>query len=184
MLQLGIFVGGASSRMGQPKGLLRYEGGTLLDRALTLAEALSLEPVLVGDASPYEGHAPGVLRCPDEVLNVGALGGLLSLLRRGPALVMACDMPLLQPSHLQTLLDAPRGLIALSRTEAFYDPFPARCAPELRGPIESQLAQGKTSFQSLIRALEPHERVLVELPRDATLDWDEPSDVFEEPPER
>lgn len=184
MLQLGIFVGGASSRMGQPKGLLRYEGRTLLDRALSLAGALSLQPVLVGDASPYEGHAPGVLRCPDEVRGVGALGGLLPLLRRGPALVMACDMPLLTPSHLQTLIDAPAALIALSRADAFYDPFPARCAPELCAPIEAQLAQGKTSFQSLLRALNPHQRVLVELPREATLDWDHPDDVFEEPPER
>lgn len=170
--------------MGEPKGLLQYEGTTLLARALALADALSLQPVLVGDASPYEGHAPGVQRCPDEVPGVGALGGLLPLLRRGPALVMACDMPLLQPSHLQTLMDAPEGLITLSRAGEFYDPFPARCDPGLCPVIESQLAQGKTSFQSLLRALAPDQRVLVELPREATLDWDHPSDVFEERPER
>ncbi|MFT5353029.1 MAG: molybdopterin-guanine dinucleotide biosynthesis protein A [Polyangiales bacterium] len=182
-MQLGIFVGGASSRMGQPKGLLRYEGSTLLDHALSLAAALNLEPVLVGDASPYDDHAPGVRRCPDEVPGVGALGGLLPLLRHGPALVMACDMPLLQTSHLQSLIDAPKALIALSRTESFYEPFPARCDPGLCAVIESQLAQSRTSFQSLLRALTPHQRVLVELPRDATLDWDHPSDVFEERPE-
>ena len=169
--------------MGQPKGLLRYEGSTLLERALALAAAMSLEPVLVGDAAPYEGHARGVRRCPDEVPDVGALGGLLPLLRQGPALVMACDMPLLQPSHFQTLMDAPKALIALSRTESFYDPFPARCDPGLCGFIESQLAQNRTSFQALIRALPPHQRALVDLPREATLDWDHPGDVFEEPPE-
>lgn len=185
-MQLGIFVGGASSRMGQPKGLLRFAGTTLLERSLSLAAELGLEPVLVGDASPYIGHARGVRRCPDEVPGVGALGGLLALLRHGPALVMACDMPLLQSAHLQVLLDTREAssgtLLVLSRSDEFYEPFPACCEVELCGLIESQLARKKTSFQSLVRALTPDQRGLVDLPQEATLDWDQPSDVFAKRP--
>lgn len=183
-MQLGIFVGGASSRMGQPKGLLQYQGTTLLNRALALAAPLNLDPVLVGDASPYQGHAQGVRRCPDEISGVGALGGLLALLRHGPALVMACDMPLLTTDHLQALLDAPAALIVLSRRDGFYQPFPARCESRLRTLIQSQLAQKKTSFQSLLGVLPAPERVLVDLPHEATVDWDRPSDVFVDAPEQ
>ena len=97
---------------------------------------------------------------------------------------MACDMPLLQPAHLQALLDAPSALLALSRSEAFYEPFPARCEPGLIEVIEGLLSRDRRSFQSLARALSPDRRVVVELPREATLDWDQPSDVFDKRPER
>ena len=78
---LGLFVGGRSSRMGRPKGRLRFRGRTLLEHAAQRAHEVGLQPVLVGDASPYADLLAGVPRLADDPSGVGPLGGLRALLR-------------------------------------------------------------------------------------------------------
>ncbi|HLK45630.1 MAG TPA: NTP transferase domain-containing protein, partial [Acidimicrobiales bacterium] len=106
----GIFVGGRALRMdGRPKGLLEApDGGTLVERSSNLLRNLGAEIVLLGNADAY--GAVGLPILADDPVDIGPLGGLVSLLRfagRRPALALACDMPYVSGRLLQRLLDAP-----------------------------------------------------------------------------
>jgi len=173
---IGIFVGGASRRMGRPKGNLAAPGGqTLLVRTASLASAFG-EVVLVGDATPYEGVLPELPRVPDDPPNVGPLAGLAALLSRAEdhALALAVDHPHLDASALQTLVNAPAADVVAAREEGRWQPLVARYHARVLGAVRAQLTTGDRSFQALLRRLEVHE---VELSEGALVDWDHPEDL-------
>ena len=82
----GIFIGGASRRMGRPKALLPVASGeTLLERTVRVVSAAGLAPVLVGRRAelPELELLIAKLVLPvlaDAAPNAGPLGGLVSLL--------------------------------------------------------------------------------------------------------
>lgn len=131
---IGVFVGGQSSRMGSPKGLLPMpgaEGVCVLEHLLSTAERAQMFPVfLVGDASPY---AALLSRLPHEVTlldddpaGVGPLGGLAALLKAcaqtdaAGVIAVACDMPFVQPPQIRALV----GAGALEPSAAIITPAP------------------------------------------------------------
>ncbi len=89
----GIFVGGASRRMGRPKALLPVPGAdgasggslSLLERTVAVVRAAGLEPVIVG-RRPELPELEALLRTlglrvlEDAAAEVGPLGGLVALL--------------------------------------------------------------------------------------------------------
>nr|WP_262904591.1 nucleotidyltransferase family protein [Hymenobacter lucidus] len=107
---------GSSSRLGQPKQLLLYEGQTLLRRAATTAVAAAAggSVVVVTGALHDEllpelaGLALQVVRCPEWERGMGASlkTGLAVLEAAGPALavtVLLCDQPHVTPALLAQL---------------------------------------------------------------------------------
>jgi molybdenum cofactor guanylyltransferase len=165
-MRIGIFVGGRSSRMGRPKGLLvTASGETLLQRTLRIAASVG-DVVVVGDASEY-----GVASIADEPPGIGPLGGLHSLLMKGDAIAVACDMPYFEARHLRQLIDAP-GEIAAPRREGRWEPLFARYSQSILPTIEARIANRQHSLQPLFAnatevAIEP----------DALRDWDTPDDT-------
>ena len=181
-MRIGVFVGGASSRMGSPKGLLLApsEDGqtseTLVERALRVAIGAGLDPVLVGSAFPYAGIAPHVPRIADAPSGVGPMGGLRAILLSGDALVVACDMPYVERTHLQLLMamESDAAIVA-PRAGSRWQPFCARYRAEpVVEAIDALLASGSRSLQAL------YDRVSVEvadIDPAALRDWDCPEDV-------
>ena len=107
MLRAAVLAGGKSSRMGQDKALLQWQGRSLLQHALTLLQATGADPLMV---SGRPGHASGV---PDLLPHCGPPGAVLSLLHwlqdhgqldGAPLLLIPVDMPLLTLPTLQQLL--------------------------------------------------------------------------------
>ncbi|MCI5223507.1 MAG: molybdopterin-guanine dinucleotide biosynthesis protein B [Candidatus Electrothrix sp. AR4] len=102
-----VLIGGKSRRMGRPKHLIQEGGKTWLEHAVqTLAPKVD-QVVLSGS-----GHVPETLsalpRVPDAPGLAGPLAGILSVMRWQHAvswLVMACDLPDVQPESLQWLLE-------------------------------------------------------------------------------
>lgn len=84
-------------------------GMTLLERACRLVEtSLERKPILVGDNLDVGEYSQYDILC-DALPNRGPLGGLVSCLRNCPtpwALVLAVDMPFLEPSHLELLRES------------------------------------------------------------------------------
>lgn len=115
-----ILAAGASTRLGQPKQLLRlpqFSGETLLDRAIRLAQQAGADPVFV----VLGAHAEEIqcnAQLPDctVLLNPDWPEGMASSLRTGiravmeqlpqapAALLMVCDQPALTAEHLRQLL--------------------------------------------------------------------------------
>lgn len=108
-----VLAAGNSSRLGQPKQLLIYEGETLLHRAVRMALAAGYAPVVVvtGALDAELRHAVAGLPCqavhnPAWAAGMGASirAGLAAL---GPAatavLVLSSDQPLIEAEQLAEL---------------------------------------------------------------------------------
>lgn len=109
---------GASTRLGQPKQLLRIDGHeSLLRRTARLAVEAGCAPVLAVLGYEAEKMAPELTRLPVEIVvnanwreGMGASlrAGMEAVLRIDPlpdsVLVLVCDQPRLTADHLRTLL--------------------------------------------------------------------------------
>lgn len=169
----GIFIGGRGTRMGGvAKGLLEApEGGSLVQRWATLFRALSIEPVLVGEHEAYANLE--LPKIADAVKDIGPLGGLLSLLTRGPAIAVACDMPFVSERLLAKLASFPsdRPIVAPKR-DGRWEPLFARYDAGALATARSNASAGRHSLQALLDAagaeelpLDPSEAAQLE-------DWD------------
>jgi molybdenum cofactor guanylyltransferase len=183
---LGIFVGGRSRRMGgQPKGRLPSPttGAPLIVALAHAGRAAGLEPVLVGDASPYADLVPDVPRLADDPPGVGPLGGLSALLAHageGRAVAVACDMPHVTAEVLADLWAQPAApVVAARRTpDGPWEPLLARYdAPSVAPFLRQILATGERSFQGLLGRLQVHPWVPTGEAARTLEDWDRPEDV-------
>ncbi len=120
-----ILAAGASTRLGQPKQLLRlveFAPETLLDRAVRLAQEAGAQPILVVlGAHAYEIERGSLLRHCVVLQNPDWPEGMASSLRLGisavmgqiptasGALLMVCDQPALSTEHLRKLLASHRA---------------------------------------------------------------------------
>lgn len=111
-----ILAAGASTRLGQPKQLLRFQGETLLRRSARVALALGMGPVIVVLGAGAEGFTAELADLPlTTVVNTKWEEGMASSLRTGigaltefvdAAIVMLCDQPLVTKETLGALVDA------------------------------------------------------------------------------
>jgi molybdopterin-guanine dinucleotide biosynthesis protein A len=107
-----ILAGGHSRRMGQDKRRLRLWGAagpTLLEHIVTLAGAVCPEVIVVLN-DPEAWPALPARLVIDAYPGTGPLGGLatgLAALVASQALLLACDLPLLQPALLRALVATP-----------------------------------------------------------------------------
>jgi molybdopterin-guanine dinucleotide biosynthesis protein A len=177
----GIFVGGASARMGAPKGLLTLPSGeTLISRWQRLFSELGVPSVLVGRRPEYASL--GIETLDDAETGIGPLGGLIALLRtaaaeRDLAVSVACDMPRVSPALLRRLLDAPDGPAVAPRLRGHWESLFSRFDPARVLPVAERHAEdGVFSLQRLLDAvsacpldLAPEEEALL-------VDWDFPAD--------
>jgi molybdenum cofactor cytidylyltransferase len=108
-----ILAAGGSSRMGQPKQLLKFRGTSLLRRAIDTASAAGADQVIVVLGSSAEQLMPEVeATTATVVLNDQWMDGVSTSLRGGLAAVSSeargvfiypADMPLLTPEVLKEL---------------------------------------------------------------------------------
>ena len=110
-----ILAAGASTRLGQPKQLVRLGEETLLERTIRIANEAGCEPIVVVlGANKEEIEAVVSLGSIHVVHNEGWQEGMASSIRAGlrdlaigmteGVLVMACDQPGVTVEHLRALL--------------------------------------------------------------------------------
>lgn len=101
-----VLAGGKSARMGSDKAFLDFAGRTLLVRALDLARSVTPDVKIVGDPEKFASFAPTVC---DLYSNRGPLGGIHAALTNSTTdlnLILAVDLPFLDPRFLQYLIAA------------------------------------------------------------------------------
>lgn len=142
-----ILAGGASRRMGRDKAFLEFEGRPLIARVADQVRLVGREVIVAGGAEPGAArYAPFADRCVADVYpGVGTLGGIhagLRVARHELALVVACDMPFLNPDLLAWFVDAAGGwdLVVLKHdqgVEPLHAVYRKTCLPAIEATILS-----------------------------------------------
>ena len=171
-------VGGASTRMGQPKGLLRSpdRAEPLLIRAVHVVESAGMRPVLVGEMSPYRSLNLGLPEIQDRPAGVGPIGGILGLLHctAAPCIVWACDMPYVTAAMLRRLGEAtPTAKVLCAHTDR-WQPLLSRWCPSVAADVDAYVTQGGRSLRGALRHVQAEALPFAD---DLVRDWDCPSDV-------
>ena len=109
-----ILAGGKSSRMGREKGLVEFHGKPLIQYGIDLL-ARYTDRILISSANPdYLSY--GLELVTDTVTGQGPAAGLASTLQQSVTpwnLVIACDLPFLEPELMETLLANTEGFQAV-----------------------------------------------------------------------
>jgi molybdenum cofactor cytidylyltransferase len=129
-----LLAAGASSRMGEPKQLLKFEGETLLHRAARAALETRQHPVIVvlgfrADAMREEIAALGALTVVNQSWHEGMSSSIRCGLQRAleaiapdrieAAILMLCDQPFVTSNVLMRLIDAYHARQALVVASAY-----------------------------------------------------------------
>ncbi|MGA9641800.1 MAG: molybdenum cofactor guanylyltransferase [Terriglobales bacterium] len=137
--------GGKSSRMGENKAFINFQGETLLARALATLRAACHEVTIVGDPAIFAPHAPVI---SDIFPNCGPLAGIHSALAHSPAelnLILAVDMPFVTANLLQFLFDAAASttaIITVPRTARGLQPLCAVYRPAFAPNADEAIRAG------------------------------------------
>lgn len=122
-----VLAGGKSVRMGKAKDLLHWHGKEQRYFAADLVAPFCEEVFISCRQDQLENFDPGYKALTDTFLNMGPFGGILSALRsrRDTAwLVVACDLPLLDPKSLEFLLRSRDPEKAATTYESPFDGLP------------------------------------------------------------
>ncbi len=186
-LLVGIFVGGHSTRMGQPKGMMPAPGTGGLSLVERLRDELSTATggaplVLVGAHPAYAELAWPTL--PDAAQEKGPLGGLVSLLRAGSergasaVLAVACDLPYLKSGLVERILQAdPDYDLVCARQDGRFQPLMSRYSVSLVGSFQRALEEERLALQPLVREAHHLALDLSAEEQQQLRDWDTPEDV-------
>jgi molybdopterin-guanine dinucleotide biosynthesis protein A len=152
-----VVAGGKSSRMGQDKALLKLNGRTLLDRALELAREVSPDVRIVGSAQKFAAFAPVI---EDVFTDQGPLAAIHAALESSGTdlnLVLAVDLPFLDPNFLQYLIAQGQATNALVTVPRAAGGWQTLCAVYRRGfadYAERSLREGKNKIDPLFARVE------------------------------
>ncbi|MGH8306210.1 MAG: NTP transferase domain-containing protein, partial [Steroidobacteraceae bacterium] len=153
-----VLTGGRSTRMGQDKAALPYQGRAQLERAMALLGP-HVERAFVS-VRPDQRDDPlrrGFEQITDTRENLGPAAGLLAAQERYPDsawLVLACDLPLLNEATLAHLLKARAPERAATAFRSSHDGLPEPlCAvyePASRASLAAYVALGATCPRSFL----------------------------------
>ncbi len=148
-----ILAGGKSMRMGTDKAFMKYDGRTLLARALDLARSITPKVFIVGSREKFAPFAPVV---EDIFHNCGPLGGIHAALTTSSTefnLMLAVDMPFVSSAFLQYLMSqaqgAPEATVVVPRSSGRRQPLCAIYRREFADAAETALRAGQNRIDRL-----------------------------------
>ncbi len=154
MSQAGfVLAGGASSRMGTDKALLDWQGQPMVVHVANLMVPVTGQVTLVGSLAKY-GHL-GFPVIEDQQPGLGPLGGIRAALAATESdwnLIVACDMPYLNPELLKRLLEDAK----LSGADCLMPAGQPLCAAYHRrclGTVDHALASGVRKVRQALEGL-------------------------------
>jgi len=139
---VAILAGGQSRRMGQNKALMQLQGETILQRVINVAAPLTDDLFLVTN-TPHVYRTFNLPMVADILPGNAALGGIYTAITKATydwVLVLACDMPLLDPNVI-TFLAAQRRQADVvvpqvgARPETLHAFYKKSCLPVIEAQI-------------------------------------------------
>jgi len=158
-----ILAGGQSRRMGTDKGLIRLkpDGLRLVELVLAAVKPVVGE-IIISTNRPSDYGWTGLPLIADNYQDCGPLGGLeagLAASNSALNIVVACDMPLVEPALLELLVGLAPGYLAVvplneaGRAEPLCAVYSKECLPVIRRHLAAHslkmsgwLAEIKTRF--------------------------------------
>jgi molybdopterin-guanine dinucleotide biosynthesis protein A len=147
-----VLAGGRSSRMGQDKAFLLFGGRTLLDRVLATARAVVPHVCIVGSSEKFKYFDETI---EDQFPDCGPLAGIHAALRSSDCdynLILAVDMPFLEPGWLAYLLEQARtsqATVTVPRGDGGWQPLCAVYRRQFADLAESALQAGYNRIDAL-----------------------------------
>ena len=145
-----ILAGGKSSRMGENKAFLKLRGRTLLEIAVEKARQVVASVDIVG---PRANFGPEAIE--DIFPDCGPLSGIHAALthsRRDLNLILAVDIPFVQPEFLYFLLEQARtspSVVTVARTSDGFQPLCGVYHKNFSQIAEKALADGRYKIDPL-----------------------------------
>lgn len=155
-----ILAGGRSSRFGSNKALAKWDGHTILENIVATLKKTSDEIVIIAnDPSAYEYLGVQIIR--DRLQGAGPIAGILSALyylQKGQrAMVVACDMPLLNPDLLNYMWKIHTWAPAVvPEHKGCLEPLHTIYHKSLLYPIEYAIKNGWLSLRHFLSLLPLH----------------------------
>ena len=159
MASAAILAGGQARRFGgRDKSALSVGGRRILERQLDELRQLTDDILLVG-ARPHE-DVPGLHNVADRVPDSGPLGGLdaaLAAARDDRLIIIACDMPFISASFLESLVALSDSVDAVvPRTERGYHPLCAVYRRSCHPAVIRRLVERRLKMLELFEDLRVH----------------------------
>lgn len=146
-----LLTGGSSRRMGFDKAAMLVEGRTGAARVAAVLTAVA-EPVL--EVGPGRSGLPAVAEDLPGAGPLVAIGAgwraLTGLGHRGPVLVLACDLPLVDEAVLRLLADWPTGASVVPVVAGRDQPLCARWSAADLAAVGAMVADGERSLRGLL----------------------------------
>jgi len=152
-----VLAGGKSTRMGKDKAFLELGGRTLLAHALDLAGTVARDVRIVGEANKFAAFGSVV---EDVYHERGPLGGIHAALASTTTelnLMLAVDLPYLQPEFLQYLISEARrtgAVVTVARAGGGLQPLCALYRRAFADVAERSLREGRNKIDRLFTELE------------------------------
>jgi molybdopterin-guanine dinucleotide biosynthesis protein A len=151
-----VLAGGAGRRFGRPKAGATLAGVPLVVRAVDILGAVTADVVVSSSFPVPDVEVPVVA---DRVAGAGPLAGLESTLLEAVArgldgvLVLACDLPLVEPAFLRKLVDEAGDAMAAApaRAGGGVEPLCAVYRVEAREAVTRRLGGRDRSLHALFR---------------------------------
>lgn len=151
-----ILIGGKSRRMGTDKGHLKIEDKSFVELIISVLDSVAANTILVGDNSSYDIY--NITRIVDEVKDQGPIAGICAGLNASETehnIILSCDIPLINSSVLQLLLEAynPKfDLIQLSNKD-FTFPLIGLYHQNCLKPLKKELNSGEKRLTEAVKKL-------------------------------
>jgi molybdopterin-guanine dinucleotide biosynthesis protein A len=155
-----ILVGGKSSRMGEDKGILNYNGKSQVDFLYDLLSPF-INDVFVSVNSSQKNiqdyQKYNIIE--DKILEIGPIGGVISSFmsnRDSAWLVVACDIPLINQNVIKELIDKRNFLKAgtFFNSDFGFEPLVGIYEPKSFPFLLSALQTGKYGIKNAFNELE------------------------------
>ena len=143
--------------MGSDKALLELGGRRLIERAISIADAVTEDVRIVGAAAKYEAFGTVV---PDIYPDRGPLGGIHAALAASGTdfnLICGVDLPFLKPGFLEYLVSEARrseATVAVPQANGYLQPLCAVYRKPFYEVAESALVAGRNKIDALFGAVQ------------------------------
>lgn len=117
-VSIAILAGGKSSRMGRDKALMPLgpENKPLIEHVIATMMLFTNDLMVIGEQRAGI-ESPAVRFCSDDFPEQGVLGGIGTAVRQAAhahCLVVACDMPFINPAFIEAMIGLPRNYDVLA----------------------------------------------------------------------